>query len=283
MRHLLALSLLVTVAACGSDPDPMTACTPGTSASCTCADTRAGAQICNSAGSGYGACECGSPMDGGTADLGPAPVCAAGASQACTCAGGTAGTQTCSAAGTAYGACECSAPTTCTVTQSADRSTFTDSCPPAQICVCPGGAGTCANGTCGGIDGRTFYFEAGLYDVPMLDAAGNCYDDIFTPCNDPPDVLIGAAIAGLPYGPIRATDTPALSGATWQGSFPDSGFTAAVGLDRSYAFSWVDEDTDANDPIGEAIGTLDNDVLRNRYIPVTAGGGNGFDLYILPR
>jgi len=118
----------------------------------------------------------------------------------------------------------------------------------------------------------------------MLDRAGNCYDDFITPCDDPPDMLLDAAIGALPYGPIRATDTPTLSSGVWEGTFPvpGSGFTAVIGLDRSTAFAWVDDDTDADDPIGEAVGTLDNEVLRNRYIRV-GPVGNGFDLYTFPR
>lgn len=269
---------LIAVAGCGSEPAPNAVCAAGSSVGCNCSDGRSGAQVCNAAGSGYGVCECGSPMDGGVSDGGP--VCAAGATQACSCAGGGTGTQACRADGSGYNACSCS-PSTCTVALSGDGFTFTDTCSATEICVCPAGALACTDGHCGAIDGRTFSFVLGGYLAPMLDAAGNCYDDIFTPCNDPPDLLVTAGIGTVGYGPIRATDTPTLSGGFWSGTFGGSGFMAAVGIGRGYAFTWEDEDTDANDAIGDESGTLTNEMLRGRYLDV-GPSDNGFGLNVIP-
>jgi hypothetical protein len=274
---VIPLAFLVLLTACGSDPYPMTACTAGSSTACNCTDGRSGAQVCNSAGSGYGVCECGTPMDGGMPDAGR--LCVPGATQTCSCAGGASGTQACNGAGSAYGPCEC-APPTCTVNQTG--ATFTDTCASPEICVCPSGEAECTDGRCGGIDGRTFSFLFSGYAAPMLDLGGNCYDDIFTPCDDPPDLQVGAAIGGVGYGPVTATDTPTLSGGTWSGSFGGAGFTAPVGMARTYGFVWVDVDTDANDAIGEATGTLSNEVLRGRVLDI-GPAGNGFIVFAIPR
>lgn len=47
-----------------------TACTPGESRACTCANGASGAQVCNAAGTALGACACGGDVDaGGGADV----------------------------------------------------------------------------------------------------------------------------------------------------------------------------------------------------------------------
>ena len=57
-RNLVPFALLVLLTACGSDSNPPTpVCTAGTSTGCTCSDDRSGAQVCNTAGSGYDSCE----------------------------------------------------------------------------------------------------------------------------------------------------------------------------------------------------------------------------------
>jgi len=53
---LVLVAVICAGPACGSDSER--ACTPGQSASCACVNGASGAQICNSAGSAYGACAC---------------------------------------------------------------------------------------------------------------------------------------------------------------------------------------------------------------------------------
>jgi hypothetical protein len=86
-------------------------------------------QVCNAAGTGYGACIC-SDNEGGI------PVCIPGQSIACTGAGGCFANQVCNGDGTAYGPCvcsdagfvECETPNDCTNLLG----------PPTPICVmCP--------------------------------------------------------------------------------------------------------------------------------------------------
>lgn len=282
-RSLISLMFLALIAACGSDPAPNPVCTAGTTNACLCSGGSSGVQTCSSAGSGFGVCECGSPMDGGMPDSGPGPVCTAGTSQACSCTGGGTGTQTCRPDGTGYAACSCS-PTTCTVTQGG--AVFTDTCPASEICVCPGGASACTDGQCGGIDGRTFTFMLSGYAVPMLDSGGNCWDDILTPCDDPPEMTVGVVVSGIAYGAVTATDVPTLvpSGGTsvWAGNFDLAGFTALVGADRSYAFAWADIDPGANDPIGEDVGALPDATLRARYLNV-GPADSGFIAFMIPQ
>lgn len=73
-RCALTLSLSLLFAACGSDPEPARLCTPGASVACVGAGGCAGGQVCNAAGSAFGACECGTtdagPVDSGTVDSG---------------------------------------------------------------------------------------------------------------------------------------------------------------------------------------------------------------------
>ena len=66
-----ALSLMALLSACGSDPVPAPLCTPGASVACVGAGGCAGGQSCNPAGTGFGMCVCGGPVDGGPPDAGP--------------------------------------------------------------------------------------------------------------------------------------------------------------------------------------------------------------------
>ena len=274
----LVCTFFVTLAACGSDSTPTPTCTAGTTNACLCAGGASGVQTCNTAGSGYGICECGSPTDGGVPDAGR--FCTPGESQDCACAAGETGWQECNSAGSAYGTCECTA-TTCTVA-STDGRTFTDSCGATEICVCPGGVATCANGRCGSISGRSFRFEFYGYAAPRLDAGGNCWDDVFNPCDDAPDVAVASVIGGVSYPIVQAVDTPILTGDTWSGNFDGVGFTGSVGMSRGYAFVWTDVDTDANDPIGEATGALSDAVLRNRALDI-GPANSGFVVAAIPQ
>jgi hypothetical protein len=59
---------LLFVLGCGSSDEP--ACTPGASVACVGTGGCAGGQVCNAAGSGFGACECALPADAGSVDAG---------------------------------------------------------------------------------------------------------------------------------------------------------------------------------------------------------------------
>lgn len=62
--HVGLVVALCAAAACGSSSER--ACTPGQSTACACVDGTFGAQVCNAAGSAYGACLCGDgPGPGG--------------------------------------------------------------------------------------------------------------------------------------------------------------------------------------------------------------------------
>ncbi len=67
---MLPLTLAFALGACGSDP----VCAPGASVACVGAGGCMGGQVCNAAGSGFGACACGTPIvDGGPVDMFVAP------------------------------------------------------------------------------------------------------------------------------------------------------------------------------------------------------------------
>jgi hypothetical protein len=57
MKLAIAMCSMVFLTAC-STPEPSRVCTPGASNACTCADGRAGAQVCTADGSGFAACAC---------------------------------------------------------------------------------------------------------------------------------------------------------------------------------------------------------------------------------
>ena len=48
--------LLLALVACSSDEDPAQVCAPGRQEACACPGGGQGAQVCNTEGTGYGAC-----------------------------------------------------------------------------------------------------------------------------------------------------------------------------------------------------------------------------------
>lgn len=124
---LLCLALL----GCGSDESAATPCTPGTSQPCACPSGPVGQRTCDSAGSTFGACECGSSGasgasvggssgsagegGGGTgaggtsgqSGSGGSAVCVSGQSMACACTNGQTGAQSCNSDGSGYDECVC--------------------------------------------------------------------------------------------------------------------------------------------------------------------------------
>jgi hypothetical protein len=225
-------------------------------------------------------------VDGGGIDAGPVPVCEPDSQETCDCPGGSFGIRNCFSDGSGYGGCECG-PATCMAI--ADMTgDITDTCPADQICVCPRGGDLCNSGECGPIGGRTYQFALGNYAAPLYDAAGDCFDDVFSPCNDPPDLVVQVGIEGFDYGAYTATDTPSIFSGVWNGTFSSSSFFAALTIDRTYYFKWDDADfPDANDPIGEAYGSLSNEDLRRRkFLVGTVVDGvftSGVVVYVTPQ
>ena len=215
---LLFLSL---VGGCGSDPVPGAVCTAGWSVACDCFDGRAGAQVCNSSGSGYGTCECGGLTDGG-----PILLCAPGSSQSCACSSGPASTQTCYSDGSGYGACGCA----------------TGGCTPAC-----GPAFVCASGVCTIDPASRWNVVLENLTVPSLGCSGIGWDSTFSATPDEADPAVTISVGSTTSATSGAgSDTSYVS---WSGG-PTVTNVRADDLATYLGFDVQDVDASSNDEIG---------------------------------
>jgi hypothetical protein len=107
------------------------ACVPGQSVACVGPGGCATNQVCNAAGSGFGACVCSSSDAGGSA-------CVPGKALACVGPGGCATNQVCTADGTGFGPCTCAS--------TPDAST--PACIPGAAIACAGAGGCISSQVC---------------------------------------------------------------------------------------------------------------------------------------
>jgi hypothetical protein len=123
------------------DSGATTACVPGQSIACTGPGGCVSNQVCNAAGTGYGACMCsndGAPL-----------LCVPGQSIACTGPGGCFSNQVCESDGMAYGPCVCSDAGSVECDTASDCTNLLGPVP-QNFCptICPDGSHGCAHYEC---------------------------------------------------------------------------------------------------------------------------------------
>lgn len=199
--------------------------------------------------------------------VGDGASCADGVVRQCECAGGGLGLATC--AGGSFGTCMCDAPCTmdCPCTVGGAAGARTDTCTGTNLCLCPGGADTCATGgVCEALGDVRYTVYVGMITVPARKPSGDCWDG--PTCGDPEPFVRIVRRRGTTNTTLLET-MPGTNTTTWNFAATSTPFELAVG-DRILLSIW-DDDVALDDVIAPEITTeVTAETLRARAIQLPA-------------